>query len=44
MLEYNLSKIFLKNNFISFYKVGDWNIFMEINVVYLCTQKHKYIF
>jgi hypothetical protein len=29
MLEYNLSKILLKKNyFISFYKVGDWNIFV----------------
>jgi hypothetical protein len=29
--------------FIFFYKFGDWNIFVETNVVYLCTQKHKYI-
>jgi hypothetical protein len=44
MLEYNLGKIFLKKNyFISFYKVGDWNIFVKTNVMYLCTQKHKYI-
>ncbi len=27
----------------SVYKVGDWDIFVETNVVYLCIQKHKYI-
>ncbi len=24
------------------YKMGNWNIFVETNVVYLYTQKHKY--
>jgi hypothetical protein len=43
MLEYNLNKTLEKNYFISFYKVGYWNIFMEMNVVYLCIKKHKYI-
>ncbi len=43
MLDYNLGKIFLKKNyFISFFKVGDWNIFVKTNVMYLCNQKHKY--
>jgi hypothetical protein len=42
MLEYNLSKIFLKNLFISFCKVGDWSIFVKTNVVYMCIQKQKY--
>jgi hypothetical protein len=23
--------------------MGDWSIFVEMNVMYLCTQKHKYI-
>ncbi len=44
MLEYNLGKIFFKTYFISIYKMGDWNIFVEMNVVYLCIQKHKYIY
>ncbi len=43
MLEYNLGKKLEMNNFISFYKVGDYSIFVETNVVYLCVQKHKYI-
>jgi hypothetical protein len=44
LLEYNLLAKILKNiYFISFYKVGDWSIFVEKNSVYLCTQKHKYI-
>ncbi len=43
LLEYNLGKRLEKNKFISFYKVGDWSIFVEMNVMYLCTQKHKYI-
>jgi hypothetical protein len=43
MLKYNLSKKLKKNCFISFYKLGGWNIFVEMNVMYLCTQKHKYI-
>jgi hypothetical protein len=42
MLEYNFGKT-LEKKFISFYKIGDWNIFMETNVMYMCTQKHKYI-
>ncbi len=41
MLEFNLGKIFFLKT-ISFYKVGDWSIFVETNVVYLHTQKHKY--
>jgi hypothetical protein len=28
MLKYNISKILEKNYFISFYKVGDWSLFM----------------
>jgi hypothetical protein len=43
MLEYNLNKILGKKKIISFYKVGDWRIFVKKNVVYLCTKKHKYI-
>jgi hypothetical protein len=43
MLKYNLSKILGKKKFISFYKMGDWSIFVEIIVMYLCIQKHKYI-
>jgi len=43
MLEYNLGKKLEKNNFISFYKVGDYSIFVEMNVVYMCVQKHKHI-
>jgi hypothetical protein len=39
MLEYNVSKISFKNYFTSFYKVGDWSIFVEKNVG---IQKHKY--
>jgi len=33
------------NETISFHftKVKDWNILVEMNVVYLCIQKHKYI-
>jgi len=43
MLEYTLGKILNKKNyFISFYKGKDWNIFVKTNVMYLCTQKHKY--
>jgi hypothetical protein len=42
LLEYNLRKrIFFK--FILFHKMGYWNIFVKMNVMYLCTQKHKYI-
>jgi hypothetical protein len=43
MLEYKLGKILKKIILISFYKVGDWSIFVETNVVYLCIQKHKCI-
>ncbi len=43
MLEYNLGNLLERNYFISFYKVGDWSIFVKKNVVYMCTQKHKYI-
>jgi hypothetical protein len=44
MLKYNVGKkIRKKNYFISCYKMGDWNIFVEMNVMYLCIQKHKYI-
>jgi hypothetical protein len=43
MLDITLGKILEKNYFISFYKVGDWSIFVETNVMYMCTQKHKYI-
>jgi len=25
------------------YKVEDWNIFMKINVVYMCIPKQKYV-
>jgi hypothetical protein len=42
MLECNLDKRLEKNYVISFYKMGDWKIFFEANVMYLCTQKHKY--
>ncbi len=34
MLEYNLGKRLEKKKFISIYKMGDWSIFMETNVVY----------
>jgi hypothetical protein len=37
MLEYNLSKTPQKKN-ISFYKLGDWNVFVGINVMYFFTQ------
>ncbi len=39
MLECNLGKILGKTlfHFISFHKVGDWNIFVKINVMYICT-------
>jgi len=43
ILEYNLDKILKYIYLFSSYKVGDSNIFVEINVVYLCIQKHKYI-
>jgi hypothetical protein len=43
MLEYNLGKRLEENYFISLYKVGNWNIFMETNVMYMCIQKQKYI-
>jgi hypothetical protein len=42
MLEYNLSKIYIFKNYIPFYKAKYWNIFVEMNVMHLCTQKHKY--
>jgi hypothetical protein len=43
MLEYNLGKILEKRNyFISFYKVKDYSIFVETNVMYMCIQKHNY--
>jgi hypothetical protein len=44
MLEHNLGQI-LEKKIISFHviKGGDWNIFVETNVMYLCIQKHKYI-
>jgi len=41
MLEYELGKILEINYFISFNKMGDWNIFVETNAMYLCTQKTK---
>jgi hypothetical protein len=41
MLEYNLGKKIRKET-ISFYKMGDWNTFVETNVMYMCIQKHKY--
>jgi hypothetical protein len=46
MLKYSLGKKLEKNIYIyiSCYKVGDWSIFVEMNVMYLCIQKHKYIF
>ncbi len=37
-----LGKILEKNYFISFYKVGDWSIFVKTNDMFLCIQKHKY--
>jgi hypothetical protein len=42
---YNITyaKYLKRNYFISFYKVGDWNVFLKTNVVYLCTYKHKCI-
>jgi hypothetical protein len=43
MLEYNLGNGLIKKKFISFYKVGDWSIFVETTVMYLCIQKHEYI-
>ncbi len=43
MLKYNLGNKLEKKYFNSFYKVGDWSIFVETNVVHLCIQKHKYI-
>jgi len=33
MSKYNLSKILKKIKFISFYKMGNWNIFVETNVI-----------
>jgi hypothetical protein len=42
MLKYNLNNILRENYFISFYKMGDWNIFVEKNVILMCIQKHKY--
>jgi hypothetical protein len=40
MLEYNITKILEKKNcFISFYKVGDWSILVETNVMYMHIQK-----
>jgi hypothetical protein len=44
MLEYNLGKILEKKvfHFISFYKVRDWSVFVKMNVMYMCIQKHKY--
>jgi hypothetical protein len=42
MLQYNVGKSLEKNYFISFYKMEDRNIFVKMNVVYLCIQKHKY--
>ncbi len=42
MLEYNLGKNLKRNYFISFYKVENWSIFVETNVMYLCTKKHEY--
>jgi hypothetical protein len=42
MLEYNLGKRIIFFYFISFYKVGDLNIIMETNGVYLCTQTQIY--
>jgi hypothetical protein len=48
MLEYNLCKILKKKLFHFIYKVGDWNIFVQTNVVCLCAcvlvyKDHKYI-
>ncbi len=44
MLGYNLGKRLEKKlfHFISFYKVGDWNIFVKTNVMYLCIFKNIY--
>jgi hypothetical protein len=41
-LKYNLGKILKNNYFISFYKVGDWSIFVKTNVMYMFIQQHKY--
>jgi hypothetical protein len=35
MLEYDLGKRFFIKKIISFYKVRNWNIFVEKNVVYV---------
>jgi hypothetical protein len=35
MLKYNLGNKLGKKNFISFYKLGDWSIFVEMNVMHL---------
>jgi len=43
MLEYNLNKRLEKKLFHFIHKVGDWIIFVETNVIYMCIQKHKYI-
>jgi hypothetical protein len=43
MLECNLDKILGKKKFISFHKVKDLNIFLEINVIYMFSKKHKCI-
>jgi hypothetical protein len=32
----------IKKETISFYKLGDWSIFVKTNVMYVCTQKHKH--
>jgi hypothetical protein len=37
MLEYNLRKKLEKN--ISFYKLRDLNIFIQMKIVYMCIQK-----
>jgi hypothetical protein len=43
MLEYNLGERLKENYLSSFYKVGDWSIFVGTNVMYFCIQKHNYI-
>jgi hypothetical protein len=39
MLEYNIGKRLENKLFHFIYKVGDWSIFVEMNVMYMCTQK-----
>jgi hypothetical protein len=39
ILEYNLGKRLKKKHFISSYKMEDWSIFVETNVMYMCISK-----